>query len=256
MRHSKHDSARRLAFAFALVIAAFVAFPLTALADEVTVRVEGETKNLLPVTTVQIGDGSGTAHTWDNVGEMPHECADDTAYQAIELATKGNWDREEFITTILGEEHTWTPNEEYWIFYLNRNYSNTGICQQHLEAGDTVLIQAGVSGEAPGFVPESVPIAIDSVQPPSGEIERFEEVTVHLTAWIPPSLEEPSEELDAVGYTVTGGGDEAVTDANGEATLLMEEEGPVAIEASMPGSEENWSRAVPVTVCVEESAPC
>lgn len=256
MRHSKHDSARRLAFAFALAIAAFVAFPLTALADEVTVRVEGETKNLLPVTTVQIGDGSGTAHTWDNVGEMPHECADDTAYQAIELATKGEWDREEFVTTILGEEHTWTPNEEYWIFYLNRNYSSTGICQQHLEDGDTVLMQAGVSGEAPGFVPESVPIAIDSVQPPSGEIERFEEVTVHLTAWIPPSLEEPSEEVDAVGYTVTGGGDEAVTDANGEATLLMEEEGPVSIEASMPGSEENWSRAVPVTVCVEESAPC
>jgi len=256
MRQRKSNRARQLACAFTLAIAACAAFPLAALAAEVTVRVEGEAENLLAETTVELGDGSGPAQTWNEVGEMPEECADDTAYQAIELATKGEWDREEFITEVLGEEHTWFPNEEYWIFYLNRNYSNAGICQQHLEAGDTVLIQAGVSGEAPGFVPESVPIAIDSVQPPSGEIELFEEVTVHLTAWVPPSLEEPSEEVDAAGYTVTGGGDEAVTNAKGEATLLMEEEGAVAVGASMPGSEENWSRAVPVTVCVEESAPC
>lgn len=256
MRQLKHDSARGLCVAFALAIAASAVFPIAALAKEVTVRVEGEAKNLLPVTTVQVGDGTGVAQTWNEEGEMPHECADDTAYQAIELATEGNWDREEFVTTILGEEHTWSPNEEYWIFYLNRNYSNTGICQQHLEDGDTVLMQAGVSGDAPDFVPESVPIAIDSVKPPSGEIGRFEEVTVHLTAWIPPDLEEPSEEVDAVGYTVVGGGDEAITDENGEATLLIEEEGAVTLEASMPGSEENWSRAIPVTVCVEASDPC
>jgi len=256
MRHSKHNSTRRLASAFTLTIAAFVAFPFTALADEVTVRVEGETKNLLPVTTVQIGNGTGIAHTWNEEGEMPHECADDTAYQAIELATKGEWDREEFITEVLGEEHTWFPNEEYWILYYDNDYATTGVCQKHLEDGDTVLVQAGVSGEAPNFVPESVPIALDSIEPPSGEIELLEEVTVHLTAWVPTELGEPSSEVNAVGYTVTAGGDEAKTDANGEATLEIEEAGAIEIEASMPGSEANWSRAVPVTVCVEESAPC
>lgn len=256
MRQCKPRDARGFALAFAVVMTVCAAFPVAAVADEVTVRVEGEAKNLLPVTTVQIGDGTGVAQTWNEEGEMPHECADDTAYQAIELATKGQWDRGEFVTEVLGEEHTWFPNEEYWILYYDNDYATTGICQKHLEDGDTVLVQAGVSGDAPDFVPESVPIAIDSVQPPSGEIELFGEVTVHVTAWIPPNLEEPSEEADAVGYTVTAGGDEAVTDANGEATLLMEEEGPVAIEASMPGSEENWSRAIPVTVCVEEPAPC
>jgi len=256
MRQLKPDGARSLTVAIALAIMAWAAFPIAAAADEVTVRVEGETKNLLPETTVQIGDGTGIAHTWNNVGEMPHECADDTAYQAIELATKGEWDREEFITEVLGEEHTWFPNEEYWILYYDNDYATSGVCQKQLEDGDTVLVQGGVSGEAPSFVPESVPIAIDSVEPPSGEIEEFGEVTIHLTAWIPPELGEPSDEEHAVGYTVTGGGDEAKTDADGEATLEVGEAGPVAIEASMPGSEENWSRAVPVTVCVEEPAPC
>lgn len=255
MRQLRPGDARSLVLAAALAITAWAAFPVAAVAAEVTVRVEGETENLLPETTVQIGDGTGAAQTWNEEGEMPHECADDTAYQAIELATQGQWDREEFVTVILGEEHTWTPNEEYWIFYLNRNYSDTGICQQHLQGGDTVLMQAGVSGDAPDFVPESVPIAIDSVQP-SREIELFEEVTVHLTAWIPPDLSEPSEEVDAVGYTITAGNAKAVTDENGEATLLIEDEGAVRIEASMPGSEENWSRAVPVTICVEKPAPC
>lgn len=255
MKQRKSDNAQTPALAFALTIVACMAFPLSALADEVTVRVEGEAKNLLTETTVEVGDGTGTAQTWNEEGEMPHECADDTAYQAIELATKGEWDREQFVTEVLGEEHTWFPNEEYWIFYYDNDYATTGVCQKHLEDGDTVLVQAGVSGEAPDFIPESVPIAIDSVDP-SGEVELFGEVTVHLTAWIPTELGEPSSEVNAVGYTVSGGGDEAVTDENGEATLLMEEEGPVAVEASMPGSETNWSRAVPVTVCVEEPAPC
>lgn len=255
MKQRKSNNTRTLAFAFALAIAACTALPLPALASEVTVRVEGEAKNLLAETTVEVGDGKGTAQPWNEEGELPEECADDTAYQAIELATEGEWDRTQFITEILGEEHTWFPNEEYWIFYYNNDYATTGVCQQHLEAGDTVLLQAGVSGEAPDFIPESAPIAIDSVEPP-GELELFEEVTVHLTAWVPAELGEPSSEVDAVGYTVTAGEAEAVSDENGEATLLMEEEGPLAIEASMPGSEDNWSRAVPVTVCVEEPAPC
>jgi hypothetical protein len=256
MRQRKSNSARRLACAFTLAIVACAAFPLTALAAEVTVRVEGEAKNLLAETTVEIGDGSGPAQTWNEEGEMPEECDDDTAYQAIELATKGEWDRSQFITEVLGEEHTWFPNEEYWILYYDNDYATTGVCQEHLEEGDTVLVQAGVSGDAPDFIPESVPIAIDSVEPPSGEIEEFGEVTVHLTAWIPPQLGEPSEEEHAVGYTVTSGADEAKTDANGEATLEVGEAGPVTIGASMPGSAENWSRAVPVTVCVGEPAPC
>jgi hypothetical protein len=255
MKQRKPITMRRLVLASVLAIAACAAFPLTALAAEVTVRVEGEAKNLLAETTVTIGDGSGLAQTWNEEGEMPQKCDDDTAYQAIELATKGEWDRAQFITEILGEEHTWFPNEEYWILYYDNDYATTGVCQQHLEDGDTVLVQAGVSGDAPDFMPESVPIAIDSVEP-SGEVELFEEVTVHLSAWIPTELGEPSSEVDAAGYTVTAGGAKAVTDGDGEATLLIEDEGPVAIGASMPGSAENWSRAAPVTVCVEEPAPC
>jgi len=256
MRQCKPRDAGGLALALALAIAMCAALPVAALADEVTVRVEGEAESLLSETTVQIGDGSGTAHTWNNVGSMPHECADDTAYQAIELATEGEWDREEFLTEVLGEEHTWFPNEEYWILYYDNEYATAGVCQKQLEDGDTVLVQAGVSGPAPKFIPASVPIAIDSVEPAWGEIGLFEDVTVHLTAWIPSELGKPSDEVDAVGYTVTAGGEEATTDADGEATLSMEKEGPIEIEASMPGSEDNWSRAVPVTVCVEEPAPC
>lgn len=255
--------------AFLLAVVVCLALPVQALAvDEVTVRVEGETENLLVETKVPIGNGAGWAQPWNEVGELPSKCKDDTAYQAIELATKGQWDRQPFAETIKGEKHTFAAGEEYWIPYYNDNYGDWGICQQHLEDGDTVLMQAAVSGPPPAFIPASVPIAIDPVAPPS-EIVELGEVMFNVTAWIPEEIfgEEdpefpgehwiipPSPEVDGVGYTVKSGEAEGVTNAEGEVTLTLEEPGNVTVEASMPESATNWSRAIPLGICVDDGIP-
>ncbi len=262
---------RRVPLAVPVALAAAcLAVPASAAADpEVTVRVEGENSTLLAETVVEIGDGTSNATTWNNVGSLPETCADDTAYQAIEKAVEGDWDRELAPVEILSETHTWVPNEEIWIYYDNNNYSDWGICDQHLADGDTVLMQAGVSGDSPDFISESVPLELEVLDPSSGIVEIDGDLTVHVTAWQPsdifgtqdpmdPShwIIDPSDPVDAVGYTVTAGGASDVTDGDGEAVLTMEEAGPISVRASKPLDAENWSRSVPVEVCVDDGVSC
>jgi hypothetical protein len=265
MRRMKKRS-RKGAVAVALVVGvmALLAIPVQALAANVRVTVVGKKSMLLPPTTVEIGTGSAEATTWNGVGTLPHSCKNNTAYQAIEKAVKGNWDRELFINTILGETISWAPNEEYWAIYYDNNYGEWGACEQAMKNGDSVLMQAVVSGpESEGYVPQSIPIELALVTPASGKVEKGKTLKVKLTEWKPKTTigtEEPkgsghfvippSEHLNAPGYTVKIGSAEAVTNSLGEATLTLNTIGKFSAEASMPGSTKNYSRSAPVPVCV------
>jgi hypothetical protein len=267
MRRMKRRSRKgAAAVALAVGMLALLAIPAQGLAASVKVMVVGKNaKLLLAPTSVEIGTGSAEATTWNGVGTMPHSCKNNTAYQAIEKAVKGNWDRELFINTILGETISWTPNEEYWAIYYDNNYGEWGACEQKMVAGDTILMQAVVSGpESEGYVPQSIPIELSV---PTTKIKKGEKVTVHLTEWKPKTTigtEEPkgsghwvippSEHLNAPGYTVKIGSAEAVTNSLGEATLTMSTAGKFSAEASMPGSTKNYSRSAPVPVCVYVSS--
>lgn len=258
-------STRGAALALAVGLSALLAIPVQALANStVKVTVVGKTSMLLPPTTVEIGTGASEATTWNGIGTMPHSCPDNTAYQAIEKAVKGNWDRELFVSSILGEPISWEPNEEYWAIYFDNNYGEYGTCEQVMKTGDTVLMQAVVSGpESEGYVPQSIPIELALVTPATGKVEKGKSITVHLTEWKPTTtigVEEPvgsghwvippSEHLNAAGYTVKIGAAEAVTNLAGEATLTLNATGKFSAEASMPGSTKNYSRSAPVAVCV------
>lgn len=262
MHHIGLSTIRR-ALALALLACALLAS--AAGAARVTVRVEGQSRTLLAPTVVTIGTGSGTARTWNGVGSLPNRCADDTAYQAIELATSGSWDRQLFIETVLGETHTYSPNQEEWIVYHGHNYADWGACDLHLTEGDSILLQAGVAGPEPTYIPDSVPL--DLVRIGSGNIAPGGRLTVRLTAWTPSDIfgtqdpEDPnhwiippSEETHPAGYTVTAGSVSGRTDSNGEVTLTMRDTGRVSVQANMPGSSTNWSRSVPFTVCVSRTS--
>ncbi|MDO8212198.1 hypothetical protein [Conexibacter sp. CPCC 206217] len=264
MKHS--GSIRRAALGAACAVAAIAAAPFAAQAADVTVRVEGQTGALLAPTSVTIGSGSGTALTWDGRA-MPIRCADDSVYGATEKATVGNWDRNPYVETIIRERHTWSPNEEYWILYHNNDYADWGACDLHLRDGDTVLWQAGKSGPSPDFIPDSVPIQIARVG--SGTIRPGGTVTIQLTAWRPtdifgtpdPSdpnhwIIPPSPSSTPSGYTISGGTSTRTTNASGQATITMPSTaGWATVGASVPGSSSNWSRAVPLRLCVGTS-PC
>lgn len=257
--------AKRGALALAVGLLALLAIPLPALANStVKVMVVGKTSILLAPTTVEIGNGSSEATTYNEVGKMPHSCPNNTAYQALERAVKGNWDRELFVNMILGETINWEPNEEYWAIYYDNNYGEWGVCSQTMKTGDALLMQAVVSGpESEAWVPQSIPIELALVSPSSGEVKKGGTLTVHLTEWKPTTTigtEEPvgsehwvippSEHLNASGYTVKVGEASAVTGRSGEATLTLKTVGKFSAEASMPGSTKNYSRSAPVPVCV------
>jgi hypothetical protein len=262
MNRIRSRSARGAALVLAVGLLALLAVPVQALANStVTVMVVGKSKTLLQPKTVEIGTGSGEATTWNGSGTMPHSCKNNTAYQAIEKAVQGNWDRELFVNRIFEETISWAPNEEYWAIYYDHNYGEWGACEQKMNAGDTILMQAAVSGpESEGYVPQSIPIEL-AVS--SAKVEKGKTVTVHLTEWKPTTTigtEEPagsghwvippSEHLNAPGYTVKIGTAEAVTNIVGEATLTLNTAGKFNAEASMPGSAKNHSRSAQVGVCV------
>jgi hypothetical protein len=262
MHHIGVSTIRR---ALVLALLALAASASLAGAARVTVRVEGESRTLLAPTVVTIGDGTRTARTWNGSGSLPNTCDDDTAYQAIELATSGNWDRALYAETVLGESHTFASGSEYWIPYHDNNYADWGICDLHLTDGDVLLMQAGVSGEAPDYIPDAVPIELARIG--SGNIAPGGRLTVRLTAWVPSDIfgtqdpEDPnhwiippSEATYPAGYTVTAGSASGRTDSNGEVTITMRDTGRVSVQASMPGSSTNWSRSVPFTVCVSRTS--
>lgn len=261
MTSMQHITTRILALA--LLALALVAG--AAGAARVTVRVEGQSRALLAPTVVTIGTGSGTARTWNGSGSLPNRCADDTAYQAVELATSGNWDRNLFIETVLRETHTWSPNEEEWILYHGHDFADWGVCDLHLVDGDSILLQAGVSGPSPNFIPDSVPIELARIG--SGNIAPGGRLTVQLTAWVPSDIFgtqdprdpnhwiiPPSSSSTPAGYTVTAGSASGRTDSRGQVTLTMRDTGRVSVQADMPGSSTNWSRSVPFTVCVTRTS--
>lgn len=257
----------RALLASALAIGACAAASPAATAADVTVRVEGRSGTLLAQTTVTIGDGARTARTWNGVGSLPQTCADDTAYQATELATRGSWDRGVYVESILGESHSWSPNQEYWILYHDNDYADWGACGLHLQDGDTVLWQAGKSGPSPDFIPDSIPVLLERVTPASGSVRLGRTLKVKLTAYRPTDIFgtqdpadpdhwiiPPSPATHPAGYTVSAGAATAVTDANGEATLTMPSvRGVYDVQASVPGSSSNWSRSIPIPVCVSNT---
>src|SRR5215212_6825022 len=137
----------------ALVACALLAEPSLA-GPTVTVRVEGESATLLERTTVTLPDN-------------PLVCGQGgTVADAIELATSGNWDRQPFAETILGESHTFTDSD-YWALWNGRQgayaYGMLGICDQQMAAGDEALMLVDRTGPAPDYASTSFPLALRSV---------------------------------------------------------------------------------------------
>lgn len=261
---------RRLCRLVVIALAALAAMALPAAAGAVTVsvRVVGLSAELLAARAVTLGAAERTAIGW-NGEAMPNRCPADSAYQALELAVRGEWDRELFATRILGESHTFSPNEEYWIPY-DRNvtsalwhYAEYGLCELHMPEGSTLLMQAGRSGPSPTFIPDAVPLELARTSPVEGKILVGGRLTVHANKWKPTDIfgrEDGrghfviplSTSSNAVGYSIAGIETTPRTDESGNATLTLNRAGRFRIQASMPGATLDWSRSQFIEICVED----
>ena len=202
-------------FAAALVTLGLAAAP--ALAVSTTVRIAGDT----------IG-GSAVVNT-PATAVPGMRCPGSSGAGALDVATAGNWDRQEFVSTILGESHTYA-NSDYWAFWVNGSYSQVGACDYTVQAGDELLFY--VQRDGPGFVGTVFPLYFSSV--PSA-----------VTAGVPFTVRVMRHASDGTtttptpiaGATVTdGAGATATTGADGTATLVLGTPGPAKLQATAPAS--------------------
>jgi hypothetical protein len=223
-----------------LAAAILVFLPSVAAAGpSVTVRVEGAAGTLLERTRVTLPDAAAPPC------DAPH-----TAAAAIEAATVGNWDRQEFVQTILGETHAFADSD-YWAEWVDRGAGprrGSGICADVLAEGDEVLMLVD-RAPPPAFAPTVFPLDLEGVPP---VVRRGQAVTVTVVEYTSATgAPGEGERTPVAGATVTGGGASATTGPDGRATLVLSQSG--AVKATRPGNAA--SGAEPVSVVDAEAAP-
>jgi hypothetical protein len=198
----------------------------------VTVRVEGVNQTLVGPTEV-----TTTTTPVVKDGNAEHACPGTSAIGALQLATVGNWNGTWFkglgysVETIAGETHAFeeqAPANFFWSYWLDNKPSSAGICEGELEAGQSILMFPDCFSESGACPPSPNPLGIAA--PTSVEVRSPFTVAVvsYANATGAPS--------PAVGATVEGAGVNAVTDANGKATLTLPSTGNATLHVSAPES--------------------
>ncbi len=212
----------------------------------VTVRVlvptaGGEYESLTPITQVTT--------TIAPVTKYGGSCSGTSAGGALELATRGGWEgawsskyADYELTSIDGRSFPFeegAPANYYWSFWLNNVYSEVGVCEAELEAGDQVMFFPSCYGTSCPAAPEILGIEA----PPTAEVGKPLTVTVER-------YNAKGERSPAAGVTVGGGGTSAETDAAGHATLTFSGDDTDILRAEGSGGEA--PKAVPgeALVCV------
>ncbi len=226
----------RLSGTAAGLLAVLVFAAPAAAAPTVTVRVEGQDGTLLERTRVTLGPDPAPGNG----------CPGDSAAAAIEAATRGNWDRQTFTSTILGETHTF-EDSDYWAEWLDKGTGGYkrggGICDDRLSENDEVLMLVDRS-PAPSYAPTVFPLDVEGLP---ATAERGSPVTVTVVEY--RSATGGAGEGDrtpVAGATVSGGGATATTAADGTATLRFDQAGSFSVKASK--APDAPSAGEPITV--------
>jgi len=219
-----------------LCLLALVAAPPALAGPTVTVRVEGQSSTLLERTRVTLPDTPPPVAA----------CARHTPAAAIEEATRGDWDRQAFTSTILRETHTFADSD-YWAEWLDRGAGyarGNGICSDVLAEGDELLMLVDRS-PAPTFAPTVFPLDLEGV--PSS-VQRGVAVTVTVVEYFSPAgAPGEGERRPVSGATVSGGGATATTAADGTAALSFDRTGQVVLKATKPGAAPSAGEVLEVT---------
>ncbi|HLL92060.1 MAG TPA: hypothetical protein VK252_03900, partial [Solirubrobacteraceae bacterium] len=205
----------------------------------VTVRVEGESSTLLPLTSVKLESP-----------EPVSGCPASSATAAINLAVNGDWDhgdedgsKGDFTETILGETHIFEDNGTTWDVWVNDRWGG-GICEDLLNEGEEVLLVADHLGA--NFAPERLPLVLSGAPTTvdagtSFTVDVNKIFLAHGGEKVGEGEPKPEE-----GVTVSGGGASATTGADGAATLTLTNTGPVTLRATKAGDAPSAS----IVVCV------
>jgi hypothetical protein len=225
-----------------------IALVLAAPAAATTVRIEGENATLLARTPVNLPSG-----TEPNTG-----CPGDSASAAIEVATHGNWDRQPFTQTILGETHDFSHSDfwNFWVFRGGRYVVANGICDERLAGNEELLGAYQIAGDS--FEPTIFPLWLSDVPARVVSGNPFT-VTVNRAA-CETDFCNPGEghRVAAVAATVKAGEASAVSGNDGKATLTLTTQGATQLQATGGGlrsATETVTVDPPYTVPTQSPTP-
>jgi hypothetical protein len=205
-------------------------------AATVTVRVEGDTTTLVPLTSVTTQPGQIVKD-----GNQAHSCDAEHAIGALELATGGDWNGTWFnglgysVDTVKGETHN-GANNDFFSFWIDGKSASQGVCDQTLADGDQLLFYPdcfGAGCQSPSPLDLTVPATAQKGAP----------FNVHAV-----TLDGSGGSSPAAGVTVTAGGASATTDSAGDAALTVATTGSLEVRATKPGTV----RSTGDRVCVHD----
>jgi hypothetical protein len=211
----------------------------------VTVRAEGTSATVLPLTTVatvaapyRLFFGGGTS------------CSGTSAAEALDLAALASgtsWGGtfnsgfgDFFVNAIGGELHPTGPTDgSYWSFWYDHAPAQTGICGQQLNSGDQILFFPDCFSPCPpGYVSPNV---LGMTAP--AVAQRGAPVSVSVTSY----ANADGTPSPAGAATVAGGG-ASVNITGGTGTLTFQTAGTFVVHATAP----NAIRSEPHTICVHD----
>ncbi|HSD79775.1 MAG TPA: hypothetical protein VLB47_03910, partial [Solirubrobacteraceae bacterium] len=229
----------RLLTGTAAVVAVLVPAAATQAAPAVSVRVEGVQRTLLPATSVA------------QSGQAPpvSGCDGSSAGAALDRATGGDWDRQPFASTILGEAHDFSAGD-YWAEWIGRGGGfvfGAGLCSDELQAGDELLMLVDVTA-APDYASTAFPLAVRDVP---ARVAPGVPFTVRVRRWRPDAQGTPGSGVEeaAAGAAVEVAGRSVAADAEGRATLALPARGPAEVRAVA-----TTTRSASVPLCVTDGA--
>jgi hypothetical protein len=122
-----------------VAVAAVLAAPALGAGANVSFRVEGASKTLLPATTVAVPTSGSITKGGTPKGSCPEA---GTAAGAFNVATRGDWTGKDFsfgieVNSILGESVN--NRSRYWELFANNHVANAGICDLKVKRGDQLL---------------------------------------------------------------------------------------------------------------------
>jgi hypothetical protein len=122
-----------------VAVAAVLAAPALGAGANVSFRVEGASKTLLPATTVAVPTSGSITKGGTPKGSCPEA---GTAAGAFNVATRGDWTGKDFsfgieVNSILGESVN--NRSRYWELFDNNHVANAGICDLKVKRGDQLL---------------------------------------------------------------------------------------------------------------------
>jgi hypothetical protein len=240
---------RSAGLAAGLVVVALVTAAPTVAAGpaNVTMRIEG-----VPSTVLEESGLRTTLTPVNKSGKPGEECTGTSVAGALEQAIAGDWGGNWFagfgysVERIRQESHPFDdPNGDYWTFWVNDRFSQTGICQTELQEGDSVLffVDRCVYDPVKQECSNDPVLPLELRAPANGRTDVAAEVTV-------VSHDGKGGTALVKDARVTGPGVDAVTDGDGRAAVRFGQAGRVRLKAAKAG----YARSAAEEVCVAAGA--